>query len=36
MEKLELIHDLKERILARSLVSDEDTALEIARRWVNS
>ena len=32
-DKMELIEDLKQRIMLHSHVQDEQTALDIARKW---
>jgi len=36
MDKMELIEDLKQRIMANSNVQDEQKALDIARRWAEA
>jgi hypothetical protein len=36
MEKMDLIMDLKERIMSHGRVENDDLAMEIARRWANA
>ena len=34
-DKMDILNELKERIMTNTNVRDQEKALEIARRWVN-
>ena len=35
-DKIEVLNELKDRIMANTRIQDQEEALEIARKWMNS